>query len=232
MGALLWVTSRSNAWPHFTVSYLSEWILHVQHRMSIAAALSPPFGRSLLFRKISNPTKSSKIHTQPLVHYRTLCCIASTISDQALSGSCAAYQAYLYPTRKTVFWVVNLPEYPRKWYIIKLQSPVHHSRGRRRRSNAPQWRLGRFIPKVYTVRSTHAILQQQQINGTVLIGLTYSCVVQSVSKASIFYRVRLNFRGTKLSRIANLLNIHGFYFRGCWERIDMVDHLVPGKLRN
>ena len=46
------------------------------------------------------------------------------------------------------------------------------------------------------------------------------------------YRMRLNFRGTKLSRIANLLNIRGFYFRGCWERIDMVDHLIPGKLRN
>ena len=27
----------------------------------------------------------------------------------------------------------------------------------------------------------------------------------------------------------NLLNYHGFYFRGCWECIDMVDHLVPGK---
>ena len=39
------------------------------------------------------------------------------------------------------------------------------------------------------------------------------------------YRMRLNFHGTKLSRIANLLNI-----RGCWERIDMVDHLVLGKL--
>ena len=41
------------------------------------------------------------------------------------------------------------------------------------------------------------------------------------------YHMRLNFHGTKLSRIANLLNI-----RGCWERIDMVDHLVLGKLRN
>ena len=28
------------------------------------------------------------------------------------------------------------------------------------------------------------------------------------------YRMRLNFRGTKLSRIANLHNIRGFYFRG------------------
>ena len=34
--------------------------------------------------------------------------------------------------------------------------------------------------------------------------------------------MRLNFRGTKLSQIANLLNIRGFYC-GCWERIDMVD---------
>ena len=41
------------------------------------------------------------------------------------------------------------------------------------------------------------------------------------------YRMRLNFHGTKLSRIANLLNI-----RGCWERIDMVDHLVLRKLFN
>ena len=46
------------------------------------------------------------------------------------------------------------------------------------------------------------------------------------------YRMRINFRGTKLSRIAHLLNIRGFYFRGCWERIDMVDNLIPGKLRN
>ena len=46
------------------------------------------------------------------------------------------------------------------------------------------------------------------------------------------YRMRLNFRGTKLSRIVILLNIRGFYFRGCWERIDMVDHLIIGKLRN
>ena len=38
------------------------------------------------------------------------------------------------------------------------------------------------------------------------------------------YRMRLNFRGTKLSRIANLLNIREFYFRGCWERMDMVYH--------
>ena len=44
---------------------------------------------------------------------------------------------------------------------------------------------------------------------------------------SMIHRIRLNFRGTKLSRIANLLNI-----RGCWEGIDMVDCLVPGKLRN
>ena len=44
--------------------------------------------------------------------------------------------------------------------------------------------------------------------------------------------MRLNFRRTKLSQIANLLNNHGFYFRGCWERIDMVDHLALGKLRN
>ena len=41
----------------------------------------------------------------------------------------------------------------------------------------------------------------------------------------------LKFRGTKLSRIANLLNIHRFYFRGCWEQVDMVDHLIPGNLR-
>ena len=31
------------------------------------------------------------------------------------------------------------------------------------------------------------------------------------------YRMRLNIRGTKLLRIANLLNIRGFYFHGCWE---------------
>ena len=28
------------------------------------------------------------------------------------------------------------------------------------------------------------------------------------------YRMRLNFRGTKLSRMADLHNIRGFYFRG------------------
>ena len=44
--------------------------------------------------------------------------------------------------------------------------------------------------------------------------------------------MRLNFHGTKLLRIANLLNIREFYFRGYWERIDMVDRLVPGKLPN
>ena len=44
--------------------------------------------------------------------------------------------------------------------------------------------------------------------------------------------MRLNFRGTKLPRIANLLNSRGFYFRGCCERIDMVDHLIPGKICN
>ena len=44
--------------------------------------------------------------------------------------------------------------------------------------------------------------------------------------------MRLNFRGTKLSQTANLLNIREFYFRGCWERIDMVDQLVLEKLRN
>ena len=44
--------------------------------------------------------------------------------------------------------------------------------------------------------------------------------------------MRLNFRVTKLLRISNLLNIRGFYCHGCWERIDMVDHLVLGKLRN
>ena len=49
---------------------------------------------------------------------------------------------------------------------------------------------------------------------------------------SLIYRMRLYFRGTKLSRIANQLNIRGFYFRGRWERIDMVDHLVLGKRRN
>ena len=46
------------------------------------------------------------------------------------------------------------------------------------------------------------------------------------------YRMRLNFRETKLSRIGNLLNICGFHFHGCWERIDMVDYLVPGKLHH
>ena len=47
-----------------------------------------------------------------------------------------------------------------------------------------------------------------------------------------YYRMRLNFRGTKPSRITNLLNIRGFHFRRCYERINMVDHLVLGKLRN
>ena len=47
-----------------------------------------------------------------------------------------------------------------------------------------------------------------------------------------YYRLRLNFRGTKLSQIANLHNIHGFYFRRKWEWIDTVDHLEPGKLCN
>ena len=57
--------------------------------------------------KMANRTKS-KICTQPLVHYRPLCCIVSTITDQALSDySCAAYQAYLYRTRKTAFCVMN-----------------------------------------------------------------------------------------------------------------------------
>ena len=36
----------------------------------------------------------------------------------------------------------------------------------------------------------------------------------------------------KFSQIANLLNIRRLYFRGCWEQIDMVDHLVLGKLHN
>ena len=45
------------------------------------------------------------------------------------------------------------------------------------------------------------------------------------------YRVRLNFRGTKLLWIANLLNNRRFYFHGCWERIDMVYHLIPENLR-
>ena len=40
----------------------------------------------------------------------------------------------------------------------------------------------------------------------------------------------LNFRGTKLWQITNLLNIRGLYFHRSWERIDMVDHLVPGYL--
>ena len=42
--------------------------------------------------------------------------------------------------------------------------------------------------------------------------------------------MRLNFCRTKLLWIANLLDICGLYFRGCWERIDMVDHLAPAKL--
>ena len=46
------------------------------------------------------------------------------------------------------------------------------------------------------------------------------------------YSMRLNFRGTKLLRIANLLNVCEFYYCGCWEQIDMVDHLVPEKLCN
>ena len=45
-------------------------------------------------------------------------------------------------------------------------------------------------------------------------------------------RMRLNFCGTELSPIANLLNIHKLYFGGCWEWIDMVDHLVSGELLN
>ena len=53
-----------------------------------------------------------------------------------------------------------------------------------------------------------------------------------IQTTNVSYRMRLKFCGTKLSRIANLLNIRGFYFRGCWERINMVDHLIPGKLRN
>ena len=44
--------------------------------------------------------------------------------------------------------------------------------------------------------------------------------------------MRLNVRVTKLLRIATLLNIRGFYYCGCWERIDMADHLVPGILCN
>ena len=32
--------------------------------------------------------------------------------------------------------------------------------------------------------------------------------------AQYTYRMRLNFRGTKLSRMADLHNIRGFYFRG------------------
>ena len=47
---------------------------------------------------------------------------------------------------------------------------------------------------------------------------------------SFIYRMHLNFCRTKLSRFANLLNIWRFYFRGCWEQINMVDHLVLGKL--
>ena len=64
------------------------------------------------------------------------------------------------------------------------------------------------------------------MNGIASISLT------SVVLVLLDYHMRLNFRGTKLLQIANLLNIRGFYFRRCWERIDMVYHLVPGKLRN
>ena len=46
------------------------------------------------------------------------------------------------------------------------------------------------------------------------------------------YHMRLNFRETKLLQIANLLNICGFHFHGCWEQIDVVDLLVPGRLRH
>ena len=46
------------------------------------------------------------------------------------------------------------------------------------------------------------------------------------------YRMHLHICGTKLSRITNLLNIRGFYFCRCWEQIDVVDHLVLGKLCN
>ena len=53
-----------------------------------------------------------------------------------------------------------------------------------------------------------------------------------LDNTELVYRMRLNFHRTKLSWIANLLNIRGFYFCGYWEQIDMVDHLVPGNLHN
>ena len=42
----------------------------------------------------------------------------------------------------------------------------------------------------------------------------------------------LSFCRTKLLQTADLFNIRGLYFRGCWERIDMVDRRVTGNLRN
>ena len=49
---------------------------------------------------------------------------------------------------------------------------------------------------------------------------------------SDLYRISLNVRGTKFLQIANLLNIREFYFCGCWDRIDIVDHSVPENLCN
>ena len=56
--------------------------------------------------------------------------------------------------------------------------------------------------------------------------------VIAFATCDLLYCMRLNFHRNKLSWIENLLNIRGFYFHGCWERIIMVDHLVLGKLRN
>ena len=42
----------------------------------------------------------------------------------------------------------------------------------------------------------------------------HSCLQASVCLSVICYRMRLNFRGTKLSRMADLHNIRGFYYRG------------------
>ena len=56
-----------------------------------------------------------------------------------------------------------------------------------------------------------------------------ACMHKGVYRITVVYHMRLNFCWTKLSWIANLLNIHRF-FRECWERINMADHLVPGNL--
>ena len=59
-----------------------------------------------------------------------------------------------------------------------------------------------------------------------------STILQVILGCGSLYHMHLNFHRTKLSWIADLLNIHGFYFCGCWEQIGMGDHLVPRNLCN